>query len=137
MSMFDRLLRRVWLLGVPLGIAAAAVVIAIARPWHHGDRAGDSMRVQQATLRPGQIVLVLVNESGDIARVAQVILNDAFVDFRQTQHELKPGDAERITVSYPWVRGESYDVELMTSTGSTVQYDIEEAEVGTQSAEAA
>src|SRR2546427_817008 len=31
--MLDRVLRRIWLLGVPLGIVAAAVVVAFARPW--------------------------------------------------------------------------------------------------------
>jgi FtsP/CotA-like multicopper oxidase with cupredoxin domain len=34
---------------------------------------------------------------------------------------------ETITVSYPWIHGESYEIELMTSTGRTVGYDIEDA----------
>ena len=48
--------------------------------------------------------------------------------------KLAPGDVERITVSYPWVPGESYDVQLMTATGTTIAYEIEQAEVGTQQA---
>lgn len=41
---------------------------------------------------------------------------------RQASREaLLPGAAERITVSYPWIRGEAYD-ELLTSTGATVGY---------------
>ncbi len=92
------------------------------------------MSVEQATLRSGAIVLVVVNNSQETARVAQVILNDAFVDFRQSQKAVAPGDAERITVSYPWIAGESYDVQLMTVTGATIEYGIEDAEAGTQQA---
>jgi ZIP family zinc transporter len=130
----DGALRRAWLLGVPLGVVGAAVVIGFARPWDHASVAPREVRVDKATLRPGQIVLVLVNDSEDSARVAQVILNDAFVDFQQSQRALEPGDAERITVSYPWISGEAYEVRLMTSTGSTIDYEIEEAAPGTQSA---
>jgi archaellum component FlaF (FlaF/FlaG flagellin family) len=132
--MLDRLLRRIWLLGVPVGIIGAAAVIAYAGPWRDAVTTAREVSVQQATLRPGAIVLVVVNHSEETARVAQVILNDAFVDFRQSQSRLAPGDAERITVSYPWIPGEAYDVQLMTATGATIAYDIEGAEAGTQQA---
>jgi hypothetical protein len=126
---------RIGLLGLPLGVAAAAVVIAAVRPWHDAaSQRSAEVRVERATLRPGRILLVLVNGSEDPARIAQVILNDAFVDFRATRRAVKPGDAERITVSYPWIRGEAYEIELMTSTGATIAYEIEEAKNGTQSA---
>lgn len=136
--MLDRVLRRIWLLGVPLGIAAAAVVVAFARPWDNAaSKRPAQVRVERATLRPGRIVLVLVNGSDEPARVAQVILNDAFVDFRASRRAVRPGDAERITVSYPWVRGQAYDIELMTSSGETIGYEIEDAETGSRSAEPA
>jgi zinc transporter, ZIP family len=131
---FDRLLRRLWLLGVPVGLLGAAAVIAYARPWQEAAPPVREVRVDQATLRPGAIVLVVVNDSLETARVAQVILNDAFVDFRQSQGTVAPGDADRITVSYPWIPGESYDVELMTVTGASIEYGIEDAEAGTQQA---
>jgi ZIP family zinc transporter len=126
--------RRIWVVGVPLVIAAVASLTAIARPWHGGPAASDDVRVEQAVLRPGRIVLVLVNGSRDVARVAQVILNDAFVDFHQSQRSVEPGKADRIIVSFPWIHGESYDLELMTSTGATVAYEIEDAEAGLQTA---
>jgi ZIP family zinc transporter len=130
--MFDRLLRRIWLLGVPVGILGAAAVIAYARPWHDTAAAAREVNVEQATLRAGAIVLSVVNNSEETARVAQVILNDAFVDFHQSRGVLAPGETER--VSYPWVLGESYDVQLMTRTGATIAYEIEEAAPGTQQA---
>jgi hypothetical protein len=132
--MLDRLLRMFWLLGVPLGLLGASAVIAYARPWHAAPDPARDVAVEQATLRPGAIVLLVVNNSEETARVAQVILNDAFVDFQQSRRVLAPGEVQRITVSYPWVAGESYDVQLMTRTGSTIAYEIEDAEAGTQQA---
>ncbi len=110
-------------------IAVAGAALAFAAPWRHGGGAqsGD-MSVTQSTLRPGSIALVVKNGSDAAARVAQVILNDAFVDFHASRLALAPGAAETITVSYPWIRGEAYDIELMTSTGRTVGYEIDEAE---------
>lgn len=132
--MVDRLLRRMWVLGVPLGLLVAAAVIAYARPWHETAATPREVTVEQATLRPGAIVLVVVNNSDETARVAQVILNDAFVDFQQSRPMFAPGEVQWITVSYPWVAGESYDVQLMTGTGATIPYEIEEAQAGTQQA---
>jgi zinc transporter, ZIP family len=109
-------------------IAVAGVALAFAAPWRHGGAQGGDMSVTQSTLRPGSIALVVKNGSDAVARVAQVILNDAFVDFRASRLALAPGAAETITVSYPWINGESYEIELMTSTGRTVGYEIDEAE---------
>jgi zinc transporter, ZIP family len=131
--MIARLSRLIGLLAVLVGLLGAAA-IAYARPWHDAAATAREVSVEQATLRPGAIVFVVVNNSEETTRVAQVILNDAFVDFRQSQSHLEPGDTERITVSYPWVAGEAYDVQLMTATGATIAYEIEEAEPGPQQA---
>ena len=117
-----------------MGLICAAAVIAYARPWRDAAPAARDVKVKQATLRPGTIVLVVVNNSRETARVAQVILNDAFVDFRQSRSAVVPGAADRITVSYPWIAGEAYDVELLTVTGASIEYAIEDAEAGTQQA---
>jgi ZIP family zinc transporter len=137
MKVFDSFLRRLWLLGVPLGVVAAVVVILVARSSRDGAAGPTEVAVDQATLRPGLILLDLVNGSAEIARVAQVIVNDAYVNFRMSRPTLRPEEAARVTVSYPWIRGESYDVELLMSPEGAVEYEIEEAEPGGQSAESA
>jgi hypothetical protein len=105
------------------GIAAAALVV---RPW---DPFSDGeATIRTATLRPGQIRLLLANDSEATTRVAQIILNDAFVDFRASAAAVKPGQTASITISYPWIQGESYDVELLTTTGASIDYEIEDAE---------
>ena len=129
--MLSRALHRVLLLGVlACGIAVAAV-LAFERPWDSTAASAGVTAVRQATLRPGEILLVVSNRSEESARVAQIILNDAFVDFHQTEPEVKPGGTEQITISYPWISGESYDVRLMTSSGATVEYSIDDAHAGT------
>jgi ZIP family zinc transporter len=128
-------LRRAWVVLVPVGILIAAAALVLARPWH-ASADPDELMVEQATLRPGAIVLVLFNGSEDSARVAQVIVNDAYVDFRASTGAVPPDDSGRVTVSYPWIRGESYDIELLMSGSGAIEYEIEEAERGTQSAEA-
>ena len=50
--MLDRLLRRIWLLGVPVGLVGAAAVIAYARPWHDAPAAAREVSVERAILRP-------------------------------------------------------------------------------------
>jgi ZIP family zinc transporter len=106
--------------------AVAGVALAMAAPWRQHGGSGE-VKVTHVALRPGRIALVVVNGSEERARVAQVILNDAFVDFRAPRRTLAPGDTETIVVSYPWIRGENYDIELMTGTGRTVGYEIEQA----------
>jgi zinc transporter, ZIP family len=106
--------------------AVALVVVAVASGCG-GSSTPAELAVTQSTLRPGQIALVVSNGGEEAARIAQVILNDAFVDFRASRPELLPGKAETITVTYEWIRGENYDIRLMTSTGRTVDYEIEEA----------
>jgi ZIP family zinc transporter len=127
---------RGWLLGLPLGALVAAVVIFVARPWD--DEAGPTeVTVERATLRPGAITLVVVNGSEEAASVAQVIVSDAYVDFRMSRRVVQPDETQQLTISYPWVDGESYDIELLLGSGEGVAYEVEEAEAGSRSAEAA
>ena len=108
---------------------AAAVTVALAAALLGGcGGSGDGeVAVTQSKLQPGEITLVVRNESEESARVEQVILNDAFVDFWASGRTILPGDVEAFVVLYPWIRGENYDIRLMTSSGQTIDYEIEEA----------
>ena len=108
----------------------AAVVLVVVFAMASGCGGSSSpaeLAVTESTLQPGQIALVVSNSGEEAARITQVILNDAFVGFRASRPRLAPGEAETITLTYPWIPGENYDVRLMTSTGRTVDYEIEEA----------
>jgi hypothetical protein len=104
----------------------AVLFVLLAASGCGGAQDGE-LAVSQSELQPGSITLVLRNGSNQVARVAQVIVNDAFVDFRASARTIPPGDVEAFVVPYDWIKGESYEIRLMTSTGSTVDYEIEEA----------
>jgi zinc transporter, ZIP family len=103
------------------------LVAAVASGCAGGGVSRDGVEVTNASLRPGEIALVVENGSDDVARVAQVILNDAFVDFRAPRRVLPPDVSETIIVSYPWIAGEAYDIELLTSSGASADFEIEDA----------
>jgi zinc transporter, ZIP family len=120
---------RLWLLGVPIGLLIAIVVIVILRgPSHGGSTGSDELSVSRAILRPGEIELVLVNGSEETATVAQAIVSDAYVDFRASRRVVAPDQTAHLTLLYPWVEGESYEVELLLSPEGAVEYEIEDAE---------
>jgi hypothetical protein len=131
-----RFLGRAWLLAAAFGAVIAAVVILVARPWD-AEAGPTEVMVERATLRPGAIALDVVNGSEEAARVAQVIVSDAYVDFRVSRRVIQPDESRQITISYPWVRGESYDIQLLLGSGEAVEYEVEEAEAGSPSTEPA
>ena len=59
---------------------------------------------------------------------AQAIVSDSYVDFRATKRVVAPDETAHVTLLYPWVEGESYDVELLLSPTGAVEYEIEDAE---------
>ena len=60
------------------------------------------------------------NDGPDAVAVSQVMVNDAFVAFDQTDDEIGRLAGDTITIDYPWIEGEAYDVTLLTATGGTV-----------------
>jgi hypothetical protein len=130
------MVRRVLIVVALLCIAAGATAAVVARPWERDSVGADELVVDHATLRPGTIAVHLVNGSEDTARLAQVIVNDAYVDFTTARRSLAPHAVSTVAVTYPWTEGESYEIELLLSTGGAVMYDIEAAEPGDTTADA-
>ena len=130
-----------WLLGlIPLVLIAGAVAaFALLDGPGLGDRKGppvEELAVERTVLKPREIVLHVRNEGPDPVTVAQVTVNDAFADFRMDGDEVGRLGSRAITVDYPWVEGEAYEVKLVTSTGATIDHAIDvavetpEADVG-------
>jgi hypothetical protein len=110
-------------------LAIALVVVALLGAGFvvmHGMPGGSSdgeVKVSHATLKPGRIVLRLESHADHVVSIAQAIVNDAYVNFTAGT----PGAAD-ISIDYPWIEGESYEIELLTSNGSSVDFEIEDAE---------
>ena len=114
------------LLPVALVAVAAALFAAFGAPGL-GERQGppiEELVVERTVLRPGQIELFVRNDGPDAVRVAQVIVNDAYVDFAITDDMVGRLAGARLTIAYPWVEGEAYEIALLTSLGATIGHSI-------------
>jgi len=120
---------RVWLLGLlPLALIAVAVAIfaALGAPGL-GERRGppaEELVVERTVLRPGEIELTVRNDGPDAVRIAQVAVNDAYVNFRAEKREVGRLGVEKVSIDYPWVEGEAYEIFLLTSAGGTIEHEI-------------
>jgi zinc transporter, ZIP family len=80
-------------------------------------------------LHAGMIMLFARNDGVDAVRIAQVLVNDAFVDFSAQRLTVAPGRQTELDIPYAWVEGESYEIGLLTGEGAIVEYELEEAGV--------
>jgi zinc transporter ZupT len=118
-----------WALGlIPIALiaAAAALFAALGAPGL-GERAGppaEELVVERTVLRPGEIELTVRNDGPDPVRISQLIINDAFVPFDASSLEVGRLGAAELTIPYPWVEGEAYQIALVTETGGTIEHEI-------------
>jgi zinc transporter, ZIP family len=123
--------RPAWLAGlVPLVVLAVAIGLFVALDAPGLDRIGvpeEELTVERTVLEPGQIELHLRNDGADPVRIEQAIVNDGFASFEQTDEEVGRLAATEVTVQYPWIEGQAYEVILLTSTGGTIDHAIDVA----------
>ena len=118
-----------WLFGlVPLAlIAAAAIAFAVLGAPGLGERTGppvEEVAVERTVLRPGEIELTLRNDGPDAVAVEQVAISDSYVPFAAGDQEIGRLESETLTMTYPWVEGEAYEIFILTSTGGTIDHEI-------------
>jgi len=117
-----------WLAGVaPLVILAAAIALFVLLDAPGLNRIGvpqEQLSVERTVLKPDEIQLHVRNEGADPVRVRQVIVNDGFAAFTQTENRIGRLGGSEIDVDYPWIEGQDYEVRLLTSTGVTIDHTI-------------
>jgi zinc transporter ZupT len=123
--------RPLWLAGLaPLAVLAVAIGLFVALDAPGLDRTGvptEELAIERTVLHPGQIQLHVRNDGSDSVRVRQMIVNDGYVAFTQTDDDLGRLQGAEIDAAYPWIEGQDYDVTLLTSTGATIEHTIEAA----------
>src|SRR5215216_1973713 len=121
-----------WTLGlIPLALiaAVAALFAALGAPGL-GERTGppvEDLAVERTVLRPGEIELTVRNDGPDPVRIEQVSVSDSYVTFSPGESEVGRLDSSTLTIPYPWIEGESYNVVLLTSSGATIEHGIQGA----------
>jgi len=117
-----------WLAGIlPLVVLGLAIGLFVGLGAPGLDRNGipvEELSVESTNLHPGQIELTVRNDGPDPVAIEQVTVNDAFVGFSQTEEKLGRLASDKVTVDYPWIEGQAYDVALVTATGGTVTHNI-------------
>jgi zinc transporter, ZIP family len=124
--------RPLWLLaGVPLVIVVAAIAgfAALGGPGVDERRGPpvEELGVERTVLRPGEIELTVRNTGPDPVTVGQVFVADAYVDFEASERELGRLESGTLTLSYPWQEGSPYAITIVTSTGATIDHEIDVA----------
>jgi zinc transporter ZupT len=119
-----------WALGViPLALIAVAIgAFALLGGPGLGERTGppvEEVVVERTTLRPGEIELTLRNDGPDPVDLAQVAVNDAYAPFSSSDGtEIGRLGSTTLTIAYPWIEGEAYEIFVLTSSGGTVEASI-------------
>jgi zinc transporter, ZIP family len=94
------------------------------------DRTGpavEQLAVERAVFTPGTIELTIRNTGPDAVQVAQVFVNDAYVDAQGATEPIGRLRAETLRLDYPWQPGQPYLISLVTSTGAVVEHEIDAA----------
>jgi zinc transporter, ZIP family len=127
----QRTRRPAWLAGVaPLAVLAVAIGLFVLLDAPGLDRIGvpqEELAVERTVLKPDEIQLHVRNDGADPVQVKQVIVNDAFAAFHQSDSEIGRLGGSEIDVEYPWIEGQNYEVALLTNTGATIDHTIEAA----------
>jgi len=87
----------------------------------------EAVAVERTVLRDELIELHVRNDGPDAVTVAQVLVDDAFRPFEMSQQTLGRLDEATIEVPYPWDEGVPIRIALLTSTGLTIEHEIEAA----------
>jgi zinc transporter, ZIP family len=123
--------RPAWLVGLaPLVVLAVAIGLFVLLDAPGLDRIGvpqEELVVERTVLKPGEIELHVRNDGADPVQVRQVIVNDGFAAFSQSNDDIGRLGGSEIDVDYPWIEGENYDVTLLTATGATIEHTIDAA----------
>ena len=116
---------------VPLAlIVTALAAFAVFGGETLGERVGppaEELAVERTVLRPGEIDLTVRNTGPDPVQIAQVFVNDAYVDYSTDKQEVGRLSTQDLTLDYPWQEGSPYVVTMLTATGVTIEHEIEAA----------
>ena len=87
----------------------------------------ESISFERTTLEPGSVELLVRNDGPDEVSIAQVIVNDAYWQFEIGDDKLGRLESTTLEVPYPWEEGLPLNIAVVTSTGLTIEHEIEAA----------
>ena len=117
-----------WLLPV-LAIAALVALFLVLNPIGSLREvpAVEAVAVERTVLNTDEITLELRNDGPDPVTIAQVLVNDAYTSFEISDQELDRLETSTVRISYPWEEGLPLAIAMVTSTGVTIEHEVEAA----------
>lgn len=118
-----------WVLTLGIGALIGAVLLALAvfggatLPERTGPPV-EELAVERTVLAPGAIAVTVRNTGPDPVQVAQVFVNDAFVDFDGGAAPIDRLGSETLVLRVPWQDGQPYLISMLTSTGLVIEHEI-------------
>lgn len=123
---------RIWLsAGLPILLLAGLLAVMVRSGTLNTVRGGDAVPpverlvVQRIELTDQGLVAQVLNDGPDPVTIAQVQVDDAYWNFTVDPNPtLEHLGRARLAIPYPWVDGETHNVRLVTSTGTTFDREI-------------
>jgi ZIP family zinc transporter len=87
----------------------------------------EAAAVERTVLDEEEITLELRNDGPDPVTIAQVLVNEAYASFEITDPTLDRLETTTLRIPYPWEEGLPLGITMVTSTGVTIEHEIEAA----------
>ena len=87
----------------------------------------ESLSFERTTLEPGSVELTVRNDGPDQVSIAQVLVNDAYWQFTVGDNDLGRLESTTVNIPYPWEPELPLNIAIVTSTGVTIEHEIEAA----------
>src|SRR3990172_5898112 len=88
----------------------------------------EELTITRVALRPGNFAVSVTSGGPSPVTIAQVLVDDAYWNFTIHPTPTNPRlGGGTITISYPWVEGETHGITLLSSSGITFAHTVEVA----------
>lgn len=87
----------------------------------------EAIAFERTVFEENAIELHLRNDGPDPVTIAQVLVNDAYWNFSIGERTLGRLETTRMRIPYPWDEGLPVNIALVTSTGLTIEHEVEAA----------
>jgi zinc transporter, ZIP family len=111
-----------WALGLVAAVLFLGTVLAVLP--EGADSPDEQLVLESTALSPGTIELTVRNTDSDPVRIAQVFVNDAYVDVAGASEAIDRLATDTLRLNYPWQDGQPYLVSLLMADGSVVEHEI-------------
>ena len=87
----------------------------------------EAVAIERTVLTESEMTLQLRNDGPDPVTIAQVLVNEAYTGFEITDPTLGRLETATMRIPYPWEEGLPLGIAMVTSTGATIEHEIEAA----------